>query len=66
MYISRAMDIVDQETGEVYYTCHSKYGGQATLENAARYCKRHGYKCEGFDTNSWGHVFMWVTAKEDK
>ena len=66
MYIGRAMDIIDQETGEVYYTCHSKYGGQATMENAMRYCKCHGYEFKAFDTDSRGQVFVWVVAKEDE
>lgn len=65
MNVGKYIDIIDKDTGEVYYTCHSKYGGQATIENAVRYCRRHGYEFVGFDTNSRGNVFMWVVQNEE-
>lgn len=62
----RAIRIIDQETGEWYYTCHSKYGGQATVDNALRYCQRHGLQYVRHETDFRGHAIMWVVEKEDE
>ena len=48
MTISKHFDIIDAETGEVYYTVTSKYSGERVLENAMRYCQKHGYKFHSY------------------
>ncbi len=43
-------DICDIETGEVLGRSGSKYDNEEiAIDNALRYCKRHGYKVDHFD-----------------
>lgn len=65
MGIKRRLNIIDIETGEWYYTCYSRYGGHRTLENAIRYCQRHGYKIKAF-SDDFTDAYVMVIVEEDK
>ena len=48
MRLGKRIDIIDKAFGDIIFTSTSKYGGVSTVENAARYCRRHGYKIVEF------------------
>lgn len=50
MRTGKHIDIVDKAFGDIIFTSTSKYGGHSTIENAARYCRKHGYKIVEFES----------------
>lgn len=63
--MQRSMDIIDAKTGEVYYTCHSKYDN-GVFGNVSRYCQRHNYLVIQVPTDSRGNLFVYVIRREEK
>lgn len=58
------VDIVDNETGEVYGTVSTKYKRVETLfENAGRWCRRHGFTGAGFEAKEGKLTAIYVSRK---
>lgn len=49
MRTGKRIDIIDKAFGDIIFTSTSRYGGSRTVENAMRYCHKHGYKIVEFE-----------------
>lgn len=58
--------VCDSETGELLHTATSKYHREETVvQNAARWCRRHGYTIEDFSFNGITSRLEGIWVKKD-